>query len=84
MLAFAALDEAAQTLVLAQGIEVLLAPGEDLVHVRLVSDVEYDLVLRGLVIIMQGQGQFHNAQIGRQMSSRQREFFDQKPPYLSR
>ena len=50
------------------GMQPVAAPGEDLVPVSLVAHVPDQPVLRRIVDIMQGNGQFHRAQAGSKMA----------------
>ena len=62
--ALGALGEAAEALVLAQGVEAVLAPGEELVGVGLVAHVPDDLVPGGVKDVMQRDGELHHPQAG--------------------
>ncbi len=53
---------------LAQGMEVFLTAGDQLVGIRLVPHVPDDPVPRGIEDIMERQSQLHNAQAGSQMA----------------
>ena len=43
--------------------KLLLAPGQQLVDVGLVADVEQEAVARGIEDVVQRDGQFHDAQV---------------------
>ncbi len=62
--ALGALGKAADAVVLAQGVEAVLAPGEELMGIGLVAHVPDDLVLGGVKDVMQGDGEFHHPQAG--------------------
>ncbi|CDN43885.1 hypothetical protein BN871_DS_00300 [Paenibacillus sp. P22] len=78
MLAFAALDEAAQPALLAQAVEAVHAAGQDLVDVRLVSDVEQELVFRTVEQIVERKSQFDDAKVGGQMPAGRRQLADKE------
>ena len=59
---------AGQTAHPAQGGEVVLPPGDDLVHVRLVPGVPDDRVARGVEDAVQGQGELDGTQVGAEMA----------------
>ena len=67
--AFLPFRKAGDTLLLAQGGHALATPGEDLVGIALMAHVPYQAVIRGVVDIVQGDGQFHRAEIGRQVAA---------------
>ena len=56
-----------QTAVLPKGVEPIPATGNDLVGIALMSDIENDAVLFGIIDAMERQRQFHSAEIGRQV-----------------
>ena len=58
-----------QSVVLPDGMQPFAAPSEDLVPVSLVAHVPDQPVLRRIVDIMQGNGQFHRAQAGGKMAA---------------
>ena len=69
VLALGPLGEAAQTPVLAQGGEAVLAAGEQLVGIGLVAHIPDQPVAGRVEHVVQGQGQFDHAQAGRQMTA---------------
>jgi len=54
---------------LTQGIKTAFTAGQYLVGIRLMRNIEKQTILFEIEYFMQGQCQFHHAQIGRQMSS---------------
>ena len=67
--AFGAEHEAVEALGLADGIEEVLAAGEELVDVALVRDVEDEMVLGGVEDVVHGEGELDNAEIGADVAS---------------
>ena len=61
---------------LAVGAEGLTAPGQYLVAVCLMAHIPYDAVLWCVEDIMQGDGELHHAEAGRQMAGVHRQFVD--------
>ena len=84
VLAFAAPWETAQAALLAQGGHALAPPGQNFVRIGLVAHVPHQAVLRGVVDVVQGHGQFDSAQIGAEMPPRLGHAVEQKGPQLSR
>ena len=68
---------AAEPAPLAEGGEELAPPGEQLVDVRLVADVEDKMVLGGVEDVVHGEGEFDHAEVGAEMTSGLREDRDQ-------
>ena len=58
--------------------ECLHAPGEHLVRIALVGDVEHQFVGRGVEHIVQGYCSLHHAQIGAHMAAYGRQFVNQR------
>ncbi|MOA01662.1 hypothetical protein D3C78_1210830 [compost metagenome] len=61
MLAFGALNEAAQALMFTQGIEAVLTTGQYLVDISLVPNVVNHFVTRAVITIMQSQSELHDS-----------------------
>ena len=59
--AFVPLEEAGNASLLAQGIESVIAAGQQLVHVRLVPHVPHDLIVGCVEHVVQRKSQFNNA-----------------------
>ncbi len=78
VLAFVALREARQAIQLAQRRHAAAAAREDLVRIGLVADVPDDAVARRVVHIVQRDGQFDRAQVGRQVAARFRDRLEQE------
>ena len=78
MLALSAQHEAVQPTRLANGIQAVEPPGKDLVDVRLVADIEKQLVFGGIEDGVQSQRQFHYAQVWTQVTAGLREGLDQE------
>ena len=74
------LREAAHSSILAHLVETVLASCQNLMRIRLVSDVPDQSVFRQIQRQMQCHGQFDDAQIGCQMSAVCADLFDQKIP----
>ena len=56
--------ERSEAAVLADGVELVAAPGQDLVRVGLVADVPEDLVARGVEQAVKGDGQLAGPEVG--------------------
>lgn len=67
---FGAARETGDAAELAQPRHLIAAAGQDLVRIRLMTDVPDDAVIRRIEHIVQRDGQLHRAQIGRQMAAR--------------
>ncbi len=81
---FVALGEAGDAALHAQRAHRRAAPGQYLVHIGLVADIPHQLVLRRVEDGVQGDGQFHRAEIGRQMAAGLAHRFDQELAQLGR
>ena len=68
---------------LTKRIEHLLTAREYFMGVRLMSYVEYDVVLRRIKNAMHCNGKLHNAEVGREMPARFIHFFYKELPYLT-
>ena len=73
----------AQAVDTAQGVHPAAAAGQYLMHIALVADVKDQLVLRNVKNPVQGDGQFHHAQVGGEVAARMRNRLDQKRAYLA-
>ena len=69
VLALVALQESGNAALLTQRAELLVAAGNQLVHVSLVAHVPNKFVVRSIKNVMQGERKLDNAQAGRQMSA---------------
>ena len=69
---------AGQATLLPQGREGVLATGQHLVHVALVTGVEDDGVVRGLEDAMQGDGQLDHAEVGSEVPAGLTDLVDQE------
>ena len=78
VLALGAQHKAVQPARLANGIQAVQPPGEYLVDVRLVTDIEEQLVFRGIEDRVQSQRQFHHSQVRAQMTTGLREGLNQE------
>jgi len=67
VLALGATREGRDAVLLAQGFHALATTGEDLVRIRLMTDVPYQPVIRGVEDVMQRDGQLDDAQAGTEM-----------------
>ena len=65
--AFAAFGKACQALVLAHGVHAVFAPREDFVGIGLMPHIPHQVVVRGVVNIMQGEGKLHRAEVAGEM-----------------
>ena len=64
-----ALGEAGQASGLAQGLDAVAAPGQDLVRIGLMADVPDDPVFRRVEDVMQGDRQLDDAEAGAEMAA---------------
>ncbi len=78
VLALGALEEAGDAVLLSQGLEPVLTPGEHLVRVPLVPDVPHELVARGVEHVMQRDGELDDAESGADVSARARAAVDER------
>jgi hypothetical protein len=72
VLALGALEEARDPLLLPQRLHPVVAPGEQLVRVRLVPHVPHELVARRLERVVQRDGQLDHAEPGADVAARAR------------
>ncbi len=84
VLAFLDLGEPGQAAGCPDGGEAAAAPGQQLVGVALVADVPDYPVARGLEDVVQGDGQFHRPQAGRQVPAVAGDDLDYLLPDLGR
>ncbi len=77
VLAFLALRERRDAVLLLDGVDLVATTGQDLVRVRLVTDVPDQLIDRGLVQVVQGHGQFDHAQAGGEVAAALAHRFDE-------
>ena len=82
ILAFAALGETGQSAELAQGVHSAAPSGEDFVRVALVAHVPHQMVARGVVHVMQGDGQLHRAEVAGEMAAGFAHRFEQEGAQL--
>ena len=68
--AFRAFGKAGQTVPLAQGVDTLAPPCQDLVRIALVADLPDQAIFRRFEHRMQGNGQLHHPQSRPQMTAR--------------
>ena len=80
--AFVTSREAPDTAFAAQRAECVPASGEQLVRVRLVSDIEDELVFRGVEDIVDPDYQLHSSEAGSEMAGVLRAGVDYAVPYL--
>ena len=69
VLAFLPAGKARETATLAQGTDLLAPAGQDLVRIALMADIPDQLIPRRIEQVVQGDGQFDNAEAGTQMSA---------------
>ena len=77
VIAFFALGEGRDAVLLLDGVDLVAPAGEDLVRVTLVADVPDQAVGRGVVQEVQGHREFDHAQAGAEMPARLADLFDQ-------
>ena len=76
---FGAQEEPVEALVLADRVNLIPAPRKHLVDIPLVAHVKDKLVLGGVKDAMEGDRQFHNAEVGAEMTAGFGEGADQSP-----
>jgi len=76
MFTFSAEEKAVQSLVLAHGVNAIESAGKHLVNVALVTDVEDEPVVRRVENAMKRNGQLDHTEIGSEMTTGLREYFD--------
>ena len=59
-------------------VKALLPPGKELMHIRLVPNIEHQSVFCGIKDSLNGHAQLHHTQIGGQVSAGTRYMLDQK------
>jgi hypothetical protein len=64
---FGAQHESVQAARRAYGVEPVLAPGQQLMHIGLVTHVEQEAVARGVKNVVQCDGEFHHSQVRTKM-----------------
>ena len=62
VLALAAPGEGVQTILLSDGVDLVTAPGQDLVGIGLMAHIPDQPIERGVVDVVQGDGQFDRAE----------------------
>lgn len=63
MLALIRAAEAREPALLTQGVKALVSAREQLVGIRLMSDIPDELVVRGIELLMHGESQLHDARL---------------------
>ena len=76
VIALGALGETGQSAAGAQGADAVAAAGQDLVRIGLMADVPDQAVARGVEDVMDGGGQFDDAEAGAEMSAGDRNGID--------
>ena len=76
VVALGALGEAGQAAAGAQGADAVAAAGQDLVRIGLMADVPDQAVARGVEDVMDGGGQFDDAEAGAEMAAGDRNGVD--------
>lgn len=70
MLALIPAGKAADAFKRTQGFKLVLATGQNLVHIGLMANVKYDFVLRAVKHFMQRQSQLNDPQVGGKVTAR--------------
>src|SRR5580698_3607438 len=76
VLAFGPKHEAGESVGLADGVEAVAAPGQKLVDIGLMTDVEDKVVGRRVENGVERYGQFHHAQVRAKMAARLGQYGD--------
>ena len=82
--AFRTVGKSGKAAVAAQGVEAVGAAGENFPGIALVADVPHDGIAGGIKAGEQGNGEFHHAQRGSQMTAVVRDHADDGVPQLLR
>lgn len=82
MLALIGAAEAREPAFLTQGVKALVSACEQLMGISLMSDIPDELVARGIELLMHGESQLHDAEIGREMTAVLRDRVDKNGAYL--
>lgn len=67
--AFGTAREAGNAVLLTQRAHAVAAAGQDFMRIRLMTDIPDDTIFRRIEYVVQRDGQFDRAQIGRQMTA---------------
>ena len=84
IIAFLALGESAHAVKLSQAVKPILAPGQKLVGIGLMSHVPDNLILRQVQCQVQRHGKLHSSQIGPKVSTCDTDLFNEELPDLLR
>ena len=84
MLGLAAVRIPRKAVLLPQGIELIRAPSQHLMHIGLVRSVKNNGLTRRVKYTVQRNGQFHHAQVRPQMSARDGDLVNEALPNLCR
>ena len=76
--AFAAFGETGEAAELAHGVHTVFAAGEDFVGVALVADIPNQMVVRRVVNVMQGDGEFDRAEVAGEVAAGFADGFEQE------
>lgn len=69
MFALIGAAEAREPALLTQGVKALVSAREQLMGIGLMADIPDELVARGIELLMHGESQLHDAEIGREMTA---------------
>ena len=84
VLAFRALEKSGEAVFLAQGVHASRAAREHLVRIALVADVPHELVARGVERVVQGDGEFHDAEPRADVAAGHRARLDEEGAHVIR
>src|SRR5690606_9999999 len=82
VLALLPFGKSGQALILPQRGKSLPAAGENLVRIRLMPHIPKNFVTRAVEEIVKRKGELHHSQVGRKVTARHRETFDQETANL--
>lgn len=82
MLALIGAAESGESALLTQGVKALVSACEQLVGIGLMADIPDKLIARGIELLMHGESQLHDAEIGREMTAVLRDRVDKNCAYL--
>ena len=82
MLALIRAAEAREPALLTQGVEAVVSACEQLMGIGLMADIPDKLIARGIELLMHGESQLHDAEIGREMAAVLRHGVDKNGAYF--
>ena len=69
MFALIGAAESGESALLAKSVEAVISAREQLMGIRLMSDIPDELIARRIELLVHGESQLHNTEIGREMTA---------------